>query len=134
MILLDIALVKPGMFLQEQIYQVPPVPYLAEIHYVEYRRLLTVARLNVLESAVLWGRYRGVPYAQRTCHCALGEVESTENILLSCPFYTDFRQNLIDPLLSQRSSLSRERQVLYLLNNVMGKAASLVAKFLFFSS
>uniref|UniRef100_A0A670J379 Reverse transcriptase domain-containing protein n=1 Tax=Podarcis muralis TaxID=64176 RepID=A0A670J379_PODMU len=127
----DIAQVKPGMFLGDQIYRTIPAPYLAEIHYVEYRRLLTAARLNVLDSAILWGRYRGVPYAQRTCHCAMGAVESTEHILLACPSYAELRQNFIDPLLCKFSFLSGENQVLHLLNNATRAIPSLVAKFLF---
>ena len=119
------------MFLGDQIYQMTPVPYLAEIHYMEYCRLLTAARLNTLDSTVLWGRYKGVPYTQRTCHCTMGVVESTEHILLTCPLYVELRQNLIAPLLRQFSFLSRERQVLYLLNNVTRNTASQVAKFLF---
>lgn len=127
----DIARVKPGLFLGEQMYRAAPARYLADIHYVEYRRLFTAARLNVLDSAVLKGRYGGVPYDQRLCHCALGEVESTEHILMSCPFYNDLRQYLITPYLPQLSPRQRGKQTAYLLNKSSRKTTLSVAKFLF---
>ena len=76
-----------------------PARYLTKLQIPKYRRAFTLARFNVLPSALLQGRFAGKPYAERLCPCGLPEVESVTHVLLRCRFYNDIRRVFISPVM-----------------------------------
>lgn len=85
----------------DQVLVSSPAPYLFHVTLPKFRRALTLARFNMLPTAVLEGRFKKIPYELRLCHCDLGAIETTEHVLLYCQFYRDVRNQLIYPIINK---------------------------------
>lgn len=104
--------------------------YLTHLELYSYRRAFTLARFNVLPSAVAEGRYKKIPYHERICPCGQDEVETAEHVLLRCNFYKDQRTLLIYPLLSNLPGRSSGHFLHMLLTDGNPTSVYAVAKFL----
>uniref|UniRef100_A0A670HL80 ribonuclease H n=1 Tax=Podarcis muralis TaxID=64176 RepID=A0A670HL80_PODMU len=104
-------------------------PYLSTLTIPKLRRAFTLARLNMLPSAVLEGRYQGISFENRLCPCGAGCVETVSHVLLSCSLYKDLRDETIAPLLSAIPGHSCEAKLFSLLADQNGSTTEKVAKF-----
>ncbi|KAJ7337996.1 hypothetical protein JRQ81_010522 [Phrynocephalus forsythii] len=92
-------------------------------------RAFMLARLNILPSAVLSGRYYNVPFEKRLCKLCLLEPDSTSHILLSCPSHHKLRLRLLTPYISNFSG-SPESITKRLLEDKLPELTASVAEYL----
>ncbi|KAJ7313381.1 hypothetical protein JRQ81_004695, partial [Phrynocephalus forsythii] len=64
-------------------------PYLVLLKSPRIRRAFTLARCNVMPSAVLYGRFQGLPLDKRCCSCGMGSVETLDHIFFYCPLHKE---------------------------------------------
>lgn len=80
---------------------------LPEIILPKYRRAFMLARLNALPSAVMSGRFNGIPYPDRLCNllpllnCGSNKIDLVDHILLDCPKFSVLGDDLISSLIIQ---------------------------------
>ncbi|XP_053100482.1 uncharacterized protein LOC128322711 [Hemicordylus capensis] len=110
-------------------WDLSPANYLSHITLSKFRWAFTRARTNSFPSALLAGRYSGVPLEERYCRCGSGEIESIEHILLSCKLHRQPREHLILPLVCKQTDRSAEQLVKYLLSDKNVLNFNSVAKF-----
>ncbi|XP_053139871.1 39S ribosomal protein L19, mitochondrial isoform X1 [Hemicordylus capensis] len=125
----DRSLISKEVFLGLQMYNTKPANYLGKITITKYCRMFTLARFNVLPSAELEGKFRGIPKEQRLCPCGSGEQESIFHILLCCLFYRDLRTCYISSLLTDFPGHTDAFYVNYLLSDQKEEVTFKVAKF-----
>nr|XP_034966343.1 uncharacterized protein LOC118082652 [Zootoca vivipara] len=111
--------------------QLEPLPrYLYKLTISKFRRAFTLARLDVLPSAVLEGRFQKIPAEKRLCPCGIGNTETVAHILLSCPLYKDLRLDLITPLLLTIPGRPTEATLFFLLSDQNDQRTTKVARFI----
>lgn len=106
-----------------------PANYLSGLQVPKYRRSFTLARFNVLPSALLQGRFEGKPYTARVCPCGSLEVETASHVLLRCRLYEDIRLTFITPVLQKSRKESEYHSLKLLLEDKNPKTTLNVAKF-----
>ena len=107
-----------------------PASYLHNLNIPKYRRAFTLARLDVLPSAVLEGRYQKLPREKRLCPCGDGNLETVSHVLLTCPLYKDLRSEIITPLLLSIPGRSSAAAMFYLLADQNIQTTEKVARFI----
>ena len=111
------------------------VPYLRQLHDPKLRRAFSLARFNILPSAILSGRYHGISYSDRLCPCTKTHIETVPHVLLHCPFYQMLRLKCFNPTFNPTfihlTELSDHYKVLFLLDNSDPEIIEIVAKFLY---
>lgn len=80
--------------------------YLFQLDNPHLRRAFTLARCNVLPSAVLQGRFNGIPMRERLCPCSSGAVESIDHIFFCCSLHAEARNKFLTPFLSETTCSS----------------------------
>lgn len=106
-----------------------PANYLADLQIPKYRHSFTLARFNVLPSALLLGRYEGKPYESRVCPCGSSEVETSLHVLLHCSYYEDLRLTFIAPVLQKLKNEPELQRMRALVEDKVPEITINVAKF-----
>ena len=104
--------------------------YLSALSNPQHRRAFSLARFNVMPSAVLTGRFLRTPHADRLCSCKQNCIDSISHILLGCPKYTAPRIQLLEPILKNKSGLSEADKVYFMLSDSLQDVSASVASFL----
>lgn len=119
------------LYVREDLKYIVNAPsYFTQLENHNHRRAFTLARLRGLPSAVSEGRYKKIPWNQRLCPCGSEEVETTEHVLLYCPYYRNIRATLITPLLIQFPGRSQQQYMNLLLSDTNPDVTSKVARYL----
>ena len=88
-----------------------------------------LARLHVLPSNLLEGRFQGIPYSDRLCPCDSGKVEIVEHVLLYCHFYWDLCKDLLSHIFLKFPGRSNEFYILLILSDKVSYVSSKVPKY-----
>lgn len=107
-----------------------PASYLFKLTIPKYRRAFTLARWDVLPSAVLEGRYQKTPFEKRLCPCGDGNTETMSHVLLSCPLYKDLRNEIITPLILANPGRSPDITLYFLLSDTDSQITEKVARYI----
>ena len=85
------------------------------------RSLFAQLRIGILPLKIETGRFTNIPVDNRICvYCDSGEIEDEFHFVLSCEFYVDFRDILLqkcNELNNNFESLSRIEKMKYILSN-----------------
>ena len=103
--------------------------YLASTMSSKAIRAFTLARLNVLPSKLLEGRFRGLPASDCLCPCNSDKVETVGHVLLFCTCYRDLRMELLSSIICKSPGRSEEDYVQWLLSDSTPYITRQVAKF-----
>lgn len=71
-----------------------------------YCHAFTLARFNVLPSALLTGRYNSVPSNRRFCPCSVNLTETLVHVFFCCRFYVQACLALLEPVLVDKKTCS----------------------------
>ena len=110
-------------------HRVCQMPYLSTLEIPKHRRAFTLARCQALPSAILEGRYKKIPLEERRCPCGLGQLETTEHILLFCLYYRDLRSSFIRPILRNFPGRTEQFYISLLLQDSTPEITYAVARF-----
>ncbi len=95
--------------------------YLHTVSNKRHRSALAKFRCGVAPLHVETGRYQNTPLEDRTCFNCHTHVENEEHVLLKCPLYDDFRQDLFTQCLAVDGDfmfLSDNGKLCFILSNV----------------
>ena len=103
------------------------------VYYTSFAKL----RLSAHKLHIETGRYckERLPPDKRTCSiCNNGETEDEYHFIMTCPKYTDLRQNLfvaIDKLYPSFNRIDKNTKFIWLMANADEKIINLVAEYIF---
>ena len=130
---LDLSCALKYLAPSNQRYITAPANYLSLLEIKSHRRAFTLARSSALPSAIIEGRYKKIPRANRTCPCKSGELETIEHVIFRCVFYEEARVRLIFPLLHKIEDCPENSKIRYLLWQGNEAEIMQVAKFCAFA-
>ncbi|XP_061446802.1 uncharacterized protein LOC133367087 [Rhineura floridana] len=92
--------------------------FLYHLSIPRLRKAFTMAKFDVLPSALLEGRFNRIPQTESYCPCDSGAIETAGHVLLECRFYTSLRSHFIIPLFQKFPSRDKKFFAQYLLADI----------------
>ncbi|KAL8177478.1 UNVERIFIED_CONTAM: hypothetical protein K2H54_008055 [Gekko kuhli] len=90
-----------------------------------------LARFNLFLSAVLTGRYKGIPYKERVCTCLYNEPDSVQHILFRCSHHF-FATPFFDASPPFFCKIDDPNDLSFLLSDKSPEITAVVAEYLLF--
>ena len=115
---------------------IPPSPQALALYFYhltapQLRRAFTLARTNTLPSAMLYGRFKQIPYSARICPCGQHHIETIVHVFFHCQFYSQFQTKFLNPLLNNSKQYSDELKIQILLSSQNPDVIVPVARFVY---
>uniref|UniRef100_A0A2D4PQN9 Reverse transcriptase zinc-binding domain-containing protein n=2 Tax=Micrurus surinamensis TaxID=129470 RepID=A0A2D4PQN9_MICSU len=120
---------SPLIFSHSNNYGLRMASYLYTLTIPKYRRAFSLARFNVLPSALLSGRFKKLLLSERLCPCDRAEVETVEHVLIHCPIYNTARIQLWSSIGFDLSGFNANNLVVYCLGDKSSYITAQVSKF-----
>ena len=79
--------IRPPLFSHIAFKIGKPAAFLSLLKCPEKLRAFSLARCNVMPAALLYRRFKQIPYLERHCSCEQGALETLVHMFLHCPLH-----------------------------------------------